>query len=59
MVNDEEILPSYWSGSYFTLAPGESTLVSVSCSEVLVAGKKPVIMVGGWNVKDVTLATGR
>ncbi len=32
MSGGEEILPSFWSGSYFTLAPGESTEVTVNLS---------------------------
>ncbi len=53
MAGDQEILPSFWSGSYFSLAPGESMDVSVSCPDILVKGKKPVIRIGGWNVKEM------
>jgi hypothetical protein len=36
----EEVLPSYWSGNYFSLAAGESITVTVSCpEEALGAGK--------------------
>jgi hypothetical protein len=46
----EEILPSYWSESYFTLAPGESTSVSVTCPSSKLVDAEPVFKVSGWNV---------
>ncbi len=57
MVNDEEILPSYWSGSYFSLAPGESTVVNVSCPAKFIKGKKPVIRIEGWNTEELIAAS--
>jgi beta-galactosidase/beta-glucuronidase len=53
--NDEEILPSFWSGNYFTLAPSESTTVTVSCPAVILTGKKTSIKISGWNVNPQTL----
>jgi hypothetical protein len=50
MVENEEVLPSFWSGAYFTLAPGESTEVSVSCPSEKLNGKIPHIRVSGWNI---------
>ncbi|MCX6333779.1 MAG: beta galactosidase jelly roll domain-containing protein [Bacteroidia bacterium] len=55
MVNNKEVLPSFWSGSYFSLAPGESTVVSVSCPGKLISDMRPVIRIGGWNVKEMTV----
>jgi hypothetical protein len=49
MSEGEEVLPSYWSGSYLTLAPGESSTLTVSCP-VDKSGKRPVLKVSGWNV---------
>jgi hypothetical protein len=46
----KEILPSFWSGSYFTLAPGESKEVTVSCPSSELTGESPVLKVSGWNV---------
>jgi beta-galactosidase/beta-glucuronidase len=46
----KEILPSFWSRSYFTLAPGESTEVNVSFPFAELNGKSPVLKVSGWNV---------
>jgi hypothetical protein len=50
MIEGEEVLPSYWTASYFTLAPSESSIVSVSCPVIKLNGKKPGIIISGWNV---------
>jgi len=50
MSGGEEILPSFWSGSYFTLAPGESTEVTVNCPTAKLDGADPVLKVSGWNI---------
>ncbi len=50
MVNGAEVLPSYWSGSYFTLAPGENTTVTVSCPVGKIGPSGTVLKVSGWNV---------
>jgi len=54
MSGNEEILPSFWSQSYFTLAPGEKTAVIVSCPSALLQGGDPVLKVSGWNVEEST-----
>jgi beta-galactosidase/beta-glucuronidase len=48
---DEEILPTLWSGNYFTLAPGESTIVSATCPSAEIVDSKIVLKVSGWNVE--------
>jgi hypothetical protein len=53
MAGGEEVLPSYWTGSYFTLAPSESTTVSVSCPLSTVKGKKPNILVSGLSIDPI------
>jgi len=57
MAQGEEVLPSFWSKSYFTLAPGESTELNVSCPAAKLTGSDPVLRVSGWNVpvKEVRL----
>ena len=55
----EEILPSYWSASYFTLAPGESTTVSVCCPSSKLVNAEPVFKVSGWNVPGVEMNLGK
>jgi Exo-beta-D-glucosaminidase Ig-fold domain/Glycosyl hydrolase 2 galactose-binding domain-like/Glycosyl hydrolases family 2/Glycosyl hydrolases family 2, TIM barrel domain len=50
LVNGNEVLPSYWSGSYVTLAPKESTTLSVSCPVEKIGLSGRVLKVSGWNV---------
>ena len=51
MKNGEEVMPSYWSGNYFTLAPHESTTITVSAPNDKLEGIKPTILVEGWNIE--------
>ncbi|MCU0455937.1 MAG: beta galactosidase jelly roll domain-containing protein [Bacteroidales bacterium] len=53
MADDEEVLPSFWTGSYFSLAPGESTTVTVNCPEAEIRNRETSITVGGWNVNEI------
>ena len=53
VINEEEVLPGFWSGNYFTLAPGESVTLTVGCPPESIAGGTPVLKVGGWNVEEV------
>ncbi len=53
LLNDgEEIMPGFWSANYFSLAPGESTIVTVSVSSDQLKGKKQEIKVKGWNLEN-------
>ncbi|MFO7621358.1 MAG: beta galactosidase jelly roll domain-containing protein [Bacteroidales bacterium] len=52
MSGTDEILPSYWSGNYITLAPGESMKLTVSCPVSLSMGVSPRLRVSGWNVAE-------
>ncbi len=51
----EEVLPSYWSASYFTLAPSESIIATVSCPLVKLNAKTPTVKISGWNVNEQEL----
>ncbi|MEO6977511.1 MAG: sugar-binding domain-containing protein [Mucilaginibacter sp.] len=51
MANGEEVMPSYWSANYFTLAPHESKTVSVSAPVAKLGGVQPKILVEGWNLE--------
>jgi hypothetical protein len=51
MIDVEEVLPSYWSGNYFTLAPSESTTVTVSCPVQKLDIATPILKISGWNVE--------
>ena len=55
MKNGEEIMPSYWTGNYFTLAPKESIIVSVSAPAAKLGGAEPTVLLEGWNVEKQTV----
>ena len=55
----EEILPSFWSESYFSLAPGESRTVSVTCPSASLGNSDPVLKVSGWNVQVTELGLNK
>ena len=55
LVDGEEVLPSFWSAGYFTLAPSETACVSVSCPVIKLSGKNPEIKISGWNVGEKEL----
>jgi hypothetical protein len=50
MAGEEEVLPSFWSAGYFTLAPSESRTITVSCPKAQIEGLKTWVKVSGWNV---------
>jgi hypothetical protein len=51
MAGGDEVMPSYWSASYFTLAPGQNITVSVSTPTAKLGTQTPSMTVSGWNVK--------
>ena len=56
MSDGEEVLPSFWSGSYFTLAPGEKKTITVSAPATVVNGKSTEIKISAWNVEPEKLS---
>jgi exo-1,4-beta-D-glucosaminidase len=44
----EEIMPTFWSNNYFSLAPGEKMVVTADCPTRL-SGKSPVLKLESWN----------
>jgi len=56
MAGGEEVLPSYWSSNYFSLAPGGSTTVKVSAATVQMTGKQQQLLVKGWNVDETIIS---
>ena len=46
----EEVMPSYWTASYFTLAPHEHITVSVSAPLAKLGSVQPTVLVEGWNI---------
>jgi hypothetical protein len=51
MKNGEEVMPSYWTGNYFTLGPHESTTISVSAPKAKLGNIQPTVLVEGWNIE--------
>jgi len=58
MKNGEEVMPSYWTANYFTLAPHESITISVSAPVAKLAGVQPNILVEGWNLEKQWIGLG-
>jgi hypothetical protein len=56
MQDGEEIMPSFWSAGYFTLAPSESLVISVSVPGSLIDSDKGVLKVSGWNIEEQTMS---
>jgi hypothetical protein len=50
MNDDNEVLPSYWTANYISLAPAESAVITVSCPDTMLSGKETSIRISGWNV---------
>jgi hypothetical protein len=61
VIGEEEVLPSFWSANYFTLAPGESLTITVGCPPASITTGIPVLKVGGWNIEEsaISLSTGK
>jgi hypothetical protein len=55
MKDGDEVMPSYWSANYFTLAPHEHITVSVSAPVAKLGASAPTILVEGWNVEKQTV----
>lgn len=55
IVNNDEVMPSYWTANYFTLAPHEHITLSVSAPVAKLDNEIPAIRVEGWNVKKQTV----
>lgn len=49
---NDEIFPGFWSGNYFTLAPGETITLDATYSNATIANKKLQLKLSGWNRND-------
>lgn len=58
IASGEEVLPSFWSSNYITLAPSESATISVTCPVAGTSGTDPHILISGWNVSEKILKPG-
>jgi len=56
MIKGEEVMPSYWTGNYFTLGPHESITVSVSAPVAKLGNAQPTVLVEGWNISKQVIA---
>lgn len=56
MANGEELQPSFWSASYFTLPPEGALDCNVRVPSYLLDGKTPVLQISGWNVGKKTIS---
>ncbi len=50
----EDVVPVFWSDSYFSLLPGEKRTVTARYERSSVAGSTPELVVDGWNVEPIT-----
>ena len=50
MLNNEEIMPCFWSNNYFSLSSHESIMVTVNCPLSKLNGSQLMLMTSGWNV---------
>lgn len=48
----QSVLPAFWDDNYFSLLPGEKRKIKVSIPDKYLKGKKLVLEVHGWNVKN-------
>jgi beta-galactosidase/beta-glucuronidase len=51
MANSGEVMPSYWTANYFTLAAKESITVTVTVPVAKLGHETPSVLVSGWNVE--------
>ena len=47
---EDEVLPSYWTANYISLAPSETAAITVSCPNTRLNSKETSIRISGWNV---------
>jgi hypothetical protein len=56
--NDQgEIMPTFWSGNYFSLSPGEKMVLTAACPAKL-SGQTPLLKLEGWNVPEEKIGLG-
>jgi len=46
----ERVLPVFYSDNYLSLTPGEEKTVTIEASAADLKGRKPVVLVDGWNI---------
>jgi len=56
MKGNEEVMPSYWTANYFSLAPHERITVSVSAPLAKLGSTTSTILLEGWNAEKQTIS---
>lgn len=56
MKGNEEVMPSYWTANYFSLAPHERITISVSVPVVKLGNTTPTVLLEGWNAEKQTIS---
>lgn len=56
MKQGEEIMPSYWTNNYFSLAPSETITVTVTAPVAKLGAVQPTVLVEGWNINQQTVS---
>jgi exo-1,4-beta-D-glucosaminidase len=54
-INEEEILPAFWSANYFSLAPGETMNASVTVPAIKMNNLGVELRIEGWNMDLIKL----
>jgi hypothetical protein len=51
--NNEELFPGFWTGNYFTLAPGESIILDAAYPKATIANKQLQLRLSGWDREEL------
>jgi len=51
-VSGDLVLPIYWEDNYLSLLPGEKRRVRVEFRKEDLEGEEPLLVIGGWNIKN-------
>jgi exo-1,4-beta-D-glucosaminidase len=52
---NEELFPGFWTGNYFTLAPGESIILDAAYPKAIIANKQLQLRLSGWNREELLM----
>ena len=55
----ERVLPVYYSDNYFSLLPGESTIITLEFDTKQLGGEQFKLMVEGWNIEAMEVPEGQ
>jgi hypothetical protein len=52
---NEELFPGFWTGNYFTLAPGERIILDAVYPKATIANKQLQLRLSGWNREELLM----